>query len=751
MSLRVICIGLFPALIALSAAPVCAQTGTLSGIVTDVVTERPLPGANVRLEGAAHGMVTDTSGAFRFEGLDAGLYMVVVSYVGYETERQEVRLSGESRRMNIALVPTEVALHEITVSGQGGAFDAAEKLSVVQLSARDLRSIPAVLEPDIFRALQLLPGVKAASDYSSGLYIRGGGPGQTLVLLDRAPVYSPSHFFGFFSTFNPAAIGQVTLYKGGYPAKYGGRLGAVVALTNRNGGSSTSGMASVGLLASRAAISGPFSAGSFMLAGRRSTLEPLLAVLNKLDVDGIPNSFYFYDLNGRLDIDLGASNRLATSFYLGSDAIVLNLFDGDADITLTYGNRVGRATWTHLFSPGLFSRLTVAGSHYESNPAFIVAQTSFEQRLRLNDFSLKGQMVWTPNDRHVIDAGFGSGHFSFGYRQWFNDRETFSPVVKSFLTHVYAQDTFRPSARWEITGGLRANYFAAGGHIRLGPRLSVAYNPLASLRVQAGYGRYNQFLSLNTFGSFSGFDIWLTTGQGVPPAWGDQFVAGLNWRVSEAFNLDVEAYYRTMRDLFKQDPFLADPAGLPYVDIFHFGKGKAYGLELMLRKAGGPFSGFAAYTLSRTLRQFDQLNDERYYSPKYDRTHDLNVVLNYDLTESWGLTSVFTYATGQAYTRPVAQYRLVDPPFQSTPYHALEAPFNNRRLPPYHRLDLGVTKRGRFFGFADYELQLQMINAYGRRNVWFYNYSFTEESTIERDVVPQIPVPLPNVAFTLRF
>ena len=762
---RVMCVGLLIAAAQIfSPAQMYAQSASVRGLVIDSVSGRPLAQANVRLTrvraadgGPAHGAVTDAQGIFRIGDLPQGAYALAVSYLGYGMARRSLTLSaGENRRVRVALAPRAVSMEEIVVSGEDRLMEGTRELGLVELSARDLREIPAVLEPDIFRSLQLLPGVKAASDYSSGLYIRGGGPGQTLVLLDRAPVYSPSHFFGFFSTFNPAAIGDVALYKGGYPAKYGGRLGAVVALENRSGGrSETSGMVSGGLLASRAAVSGPLpgavAGGSYMFAIRRSTLEPLLAALNDLEVDGIPKSFYFYDINGRMDVDLSSTDRLNMSLYTGSDAIALDLFDDDAEITLTYGNHVGQATWTHLMSNDLFTRLTATTSHYASNPRFAVAETAFEQQLQLRDYTARGQVLWTPGRRHELEAGFRSGYFSFEYGQSFNERQTYSPEVQSIFADVYLQDTYRPSSRWEITGGLRMNYFVAGRHLRLSPRLSAAFHPRANFRLQAGYGRYHQFLSLNTLGGFSGFDIWLTTGGGVAPSWGDQFVTGVNWQLHPLLNLDVEGYFRTMRDLFRQDPFLADPAGMPYADLFQFGEGRAYGMEIMLQKGGGPLNGFVAYTLSRTQRRFDQLNDGTFYSPKYDRTHDLNVVLNYDVSSTWRFTSVFTYATGQAYTRPVSQYRLLNPPFQSTPYNLLEAPFNNERLPPYHRLDLGVRNRGSFFGFADYELMLQVINIYSRRNIWFYNFSFTEENIVERDIAPQIPVPLPNLVFTLRF
>jgi len=735
------------------AVPVQArQNASLSGFVKDATSGETLLLANVVLLGTTQGAATNNAGYYTLTGLAPGTYVIVASYIGYQEYRLQVTLAaGENRRLDIELSPQGVLIDEVVVSADRESEEELRKIGVVGLKVDQVRQIPTVLEPDVFRSLQLLPGVKAASDYSSGLYIRGGSPDQTLILLDRTTVYNPTHFFGFFSTFNPDAIKDVRLYKGGYPAEYGGRLGSVVDIYNKDGNRrATHGSVSLGLLASRAVVEGPYRKGSWMLAVRRSTLEPLLAFLKNQDINGIPDSFYFLDMNGKVNYDASQNNLLSLSFYAGQDALRLP-FVTDGAIELYYGNRTVTANWTHIFSQKLFSNFTFTSSRYFSEPRFDFATTVFERTNNVYDVSAKGDFEYIPNERHAFKGGFWSGIFTFRLLDTFDGLETVSERTQAPYVSAYAQHTFRPASNWEVQGGVRANYFGEGGFFRLEPRLRLEHRLLDDVRLQLGYGRYYQFLTLITSEAFSGFDVWLTTGEGVRPAYGDQFVAGVNTGLGRDFNVSVEGYYRTMKQLFELNPFLPDAAGLAYADLFHFGDGFAYGTEVFLEKRRGRLNGFLGYTFSITRRRFPSLNDFEFYSPKYDRTHDVNLVVNYDLSRSWRLTGVFNYATGQAYTEPASQYKLLDNPFSSQAPNVIYSPFNKARLPAYHRMDLGVSRRARFFGFADYELQIQVINAYNRRNIWFYLFEFEDTNDVKRTEVPQIPVPIPNLSFTLRF
>jgi hypothetical protein len=748
-------------------APAVAQTenAALNGYIRDAETGETLLLANVVLRGGDdqfRGAATNNAGYYTLRSIPPGAYTVVVSYVGFETAALAVDLAaGEVRRLDVELTPIGLEVGEVVVTGEEDEERAERNIGVARIQTALIEQLPAVLEPDLFRSLQLLPGVKAASDFSSGLYIRGGSPDQTLILLDQTTVYNPSHFFGLFSTFNPDAIKDVQLYKGGYPARYGGRLGSVVDIYNKDGNrNETAGGLSVGLLASRAFIEGPYGrgedgeeAGSYMLAVRRSTLEPLLAVLQSTDTDGIPDSFYFYDINAKIGYDAGPNDRLSLALYGGQDVLDLAPFD-DGRFDIQYGNQTASADWTHLVSDHIFTHLTLTGSRYASTPVAEIGGTRFTQKNTVHDYSLKADVEYQPNERHALEAGVWAGALAFELANTFDGTENFRQRIQSEYAAFYLQETFTPTPDWELRAGLRGNYFARGDFWRLEPRLSIDYTVRPSVRLQGAYGRYYQFLTLQTSELFTGFDSWLTTDAGVPPSYGDQVVLGIKMSPWEGWRIDLEGYGRTMADLFEQDPFLPDVAGVPYAETFRFGEGRAYGTELLIQRPEGRLNGFLGYTLGRTERRFPEVNltadgTPQYYVPKYDRTHDLNLVLNYQWTRTWRVTAAFAYGTGQAYTEPTLRYSLVDDPFNSDG-DVLISPFNGSRLPAYHRLDLGAERAGQLFG-AEYRLQIQLINAYARRNVWFYFFEFEPDGTVTREEVPQIPVPIPNLSFSLRF
>ncbi|MFB6271642.1 MAG: TonB-dependent receptor plug domain-containing protein, partial [Salinibacter sp.] len=599
------------------------------------------------------------------------------------------------------------------------------------------------------------------------LYIRGGSPAQTLIQLDRTTVYNPTHFFGFFSTFNPDAIKDVQLYKGTYPAEYGGRLGSVVNIFNKDGNrKETTGGFTLGTLSTRGYIEGPYGtgadgepAGSYMVAVRRSTLEPLLAALD--GVEGLPETFYFYDVNAKINYDVGPNDKLSLSGYGGQDQLLIES-SSDQAFDVDYGNRTLSAEWTHLFSNQLFSTLLVAGSRYKSTPVFNLGGTRFTLTNSVRDLSMKADLEYVPGEKHTIEAGLHASRLTFRLRNTFDGNETFDRRLQGVQTALYLKDTYSPSSAWTLRGGLRATYFSEGNFLRLAPRFSVKHNLTSSVQLQAAYGRYNQFLTLETSQLFTAFDTWLMSDQGVGPSYGDQVALGVNAQLGRNWRLEVEGYGRTMRNLFERDPFLPDVAGVPYAERFRTGDGRAYGLEVLLRRPEGRLNGFVSYTLSRTERRFPNVNvsetgTPQYYPPNYDRTHDLTIALNYHLTDQWRVSSTFNYSTGRPYTKPKQRYALVDTPFSfgagagDDTENVLVSPFNNARLPPYHRLDVGIARTGSFFGIGEYEFQLQVINTYARRNIWFYQYNAKDDGTLSRSVTPQIPIPIPNVSLSLTF
>lgn len=732
-------------------------TASVNGYITDSESGETLLMANVALVEINRGTSSNTSGYYTITNIPPGNYTLSASYIGYRRFDQEIELdAGESLRLDIKLVPESVEMEAIFVESEAEQEE-QRNIGTAQVSIEMVKELPSVLQPDVFRSVQLLPGVKAASDFSSGLYIRGGSPDQTLILLDETTVYNPSHFFGFFSTFNPDAVKDVRLYKGGYPAQFGGRIGSVLSIYNKDGNrNETEGSVSLGLLSSRASIEGPYSKGSWMLAVRRSTLEPLLAVLRQT-TDNVPDKFYFYDVNGKLNFDATPNDRFSLAFYTGNDNVGIP-FQDDARILLKYGNQTLTTKWRRIFTNKLFGSFTATGSRYFNQPEFKIAGTPFERNNNIYDFSLKADLEYLPNEHHSIKAGVWGGNLILRFRDRFDNVDTFRERIESQYLAAYIQDEWRPSDQWIFNGGLRLNAFSEGDYVRLEPRLSAEFRPTSRIRLQAAYGRYNQYLTLITNEAFSGFDLWLTSADEVPPAYGDQFVLGAKTIPFEGYGLDVEIYYRTMRDLFELDPFLNDAAGQDYPDLFRVGDGYAYGVEIFFEKQVGRFTGFIGYTYGVTRRKFPGFNSPilddptkgRFYPPKYDRTHDMNISGTYELSSRWNVTAVFSYATGQAYTEPLGRTQFGNLPWDNSDRDAfVVGKINASRLPSYHRLDLSLSRQGTFFGLGEAEWQFQVINVYSRRNVWFYNYDF-DENPLERTEVTLLPI-LPSISYTVNF
>ena len=750
--------------LALATQAASAQPATLRGTVRDAETGEPLPGATVRVGGlnVLRGAVTGGEGEYAVADLAPGTVTATASFVGYRPESRTLTLAaGADGRIDFRLAPDAADVGEVVVEAQADRSVGVERIDLALV-----QSLPTAFEADLFRSIQLLPGVKAASDFSSALYIRGGSPDQTLVLLDGATVYNPTHFFGFFSTFNTDAVGDVQLYKGAYPSTYGGRLGSVVDVRTRDGAPGSGeparlrGSATVGLLASRVGVEGPLGgAGTFALHARRSTLEPVLAVLRgQIEADGVPESFAFYDVNGTVALALSPRDRFRASAYAGRDRVAVP-FGTDARFDLDYGNRTGSLSYDRVLSDRATARLGVVATRYQSDPVGEIAGTSFRQPNTVTEWAVQAAADWQVSDRAGLRAGARAGRFVLDFESAFNGTVQSSLRNPAAFGSAFVQGRWAAGA-WTATGGLRAEAFEnraddrldddapqAAMFVRLSPHLELtrAVGP-ATLEVAAG--RYHQFLSLVSNEAFSGFDTWLTTGPGVAPQASEQVVVGVRAPLGPSYRLDVEAYGRTLRELFDTRPELQDASGLGYADLFRFGEGYALGLEVLVEKGRGRLTGLVGYTLGVTRRRYPgEPSFADYFAPKYDRLHDLTAVARLALGRGWSATAAGSYATGQAYTVPGRRYRLGGLPFADDALDALDSDrLNNTRLPAYHRVDVGVARRGRLWGGRS-ELRVQVVNVYNRRNLWFETYDF-EADPVEVGQVRQLPV-LPNVSFSL--
>jgi hypothetical protein len=748
-------------ILTVATAAATAQTGSVSGEVRDAETGAAIAQANVVLEGTQLGTSSDPAGRYILRRLPSGEATLVVSFVGYEPVRRSISLEpGAQLQVDFELRRRDVEAAEILVEAEQ-PLERARAIGFQEIPILLVKQIPSAIEDDLFRSLQLLPGVKAASDFSSGLYIRGGSPDQTLILLDQVPLYNPSHFFGFFSIFNVDAIDDVQIWKGGYPKRYGGRLGSVIDVSTRAPGRErVGGLASIGLLASRLSLDGPVRLagrdGGFLIAARRSTLEPLLAVLRRTE-ETLPEAFHFYDANARAELDLSDRDRVALSFYAGMDDVLFP-FAENALFELRYGNRLATARYRRFFTDRFSATLHAGASRYWNYPFAEVSGTTFRRENSITDYSLDADALWLLSDAVTLRGGLRGGRLSSWLQDTFDGRVTYQAERQIPYGAAFTEASWRLEP-WVLSAGIRGEYFSRGRHLQIGPRLAAERYLGENVLLQAAFGRYHQALSLVSNEAFSGFDVWVTAAEGVPPTYGDQITLGLKTRPAPGLAFDVEVYYRTMRDLFELDPRLPDITGADYADLFRTGEGYATGLELLLERGRGRLTGFVAYTLGFTERRFTgssgeafnpdpETGEARPYSPKYDRTHDLAAVASYDLGRAWSVTGSFVYATGQPYTRVTGHYEVPTLPGKE-PGAVVTSGLNRARLPPYHRADLGVTRTGPFFVGGDYELRIQAINVYSRRNLWFY-FLDQRANPIAIEPARQLPI-LPNVSFSLTF
>ena len=777
---------------------------SITGFVTDAATGELLPAANISLSYRG-GTSSDAGGNYSLHRVTPGTYVLRSTYIGYHPFERKVKLApGDRLRINITMQPQDYTFKEVVVSSQADK-EWRHQIGAAHMDLSKIKGLPSLFQQDLFRSLQLLPGVASSSDFSSGLYIRGGSPDQTLILFDQAPVYNPSHFFGFFSTFNPEAVGDMQLFKGNYPARYGGRLGSVLSLSGKQGSRDrTGGSVSLGLLAASVSLNGPLPGdkGSWMLAARRSTMEPLLGLLQQ-SMEDVPDRFYLLDLNGSLNLVLDPKNRLSLSMYSGVDRLSFP-FAEEAGLAMDYGNQVVSATWKHLLSDRLLTTFNVSGSRYFNYPSFRAASTQYRRFNNIREFSFRSDTDYFLSDTHRLSIGLHLGRRAIRLQDHYNGNPSFSGNVQGWNTSFYLQDKWSLYEDLDLTPGLRLMRYGSAGAFHAEPRLSLKYRPSESVSLQGAWGRYSQDLTLISNESFTGLDVWLPAGHGVPVARGDQFALGFQFsprhperekpnpsccpperakrvegspvtnsslssgaeascchsedretsrRISRKqslpLTLNVEFYYRTMRNLFEPDPLLLDRTGLPYRDLFRFGEGHAYGMEASLEKAFGRTSGFLGYTYSKTFRRFPEVSSE-FYPTRFDRTHNLNLVLEHELNASWSVTGVFSYTSGAPYTPVVARSLYGNSPLSDrAKFMAITGPINSARMPAYHRLDLAVTRKGTFLGMGRSELNLQLLNAYSRRNTWFYTYDLNK-GTDYRDSVQLLPM-LPSITYNLYF
>ena len=762
---------------------------TLSGYVSDLESDESLIGVSVLLPELNTGTITNEYGFFSLT-LPAGVYTVQIRYLGFETLTRELSLN-EDVNENFELTPQAEVLDEVIVEENIELLNVRNpQMSVNKLAINTIKKIPAVLgEVDVIKSITLLPGVTNAGEGASGFNVRGGAADQNLILLDEAILFNSSHLFGFFSVFNPDAIKDIQLFKGGIPASYGGRASSVLNIYQKEGNRKKfESEGGIGLISSRLLLEGPLKKekSSFLIGGRSSYAHLFLPLIESVD----NNKAYFYDLNTKLSYTLNDRNTIYLSGYFGRDVFDIdNLFD------LAYGNSVANFRWNHLFSNKLFSNLSLIYSDYDYTLDFGLAE--FDWNLGITNFNFKYDFKHYLNDKTKLEYGLNGIYYKFdpGFIQ---PTAESSPVQArklenkfAFENAVYAGVSYQLSSKINLQAGLRLSNF-----LRLGqkmntyannnpllyiessqiyeeaqptgsvtyskgeviksftypePRFSMAYQLDSDQSFKLSYNRMAQYLHLiSNTNSPTPIDVWAPSGKYIDPQLLDQVAVGY-FKIfdNNRYNLEVEAFYKTIQnrlDYINGAELIANDA---IEQILLTGQARAGGLEVLFRKNEGKLTGWIAYTLSRSEQQTPGrtpsevgINYGNWYATPYDKTHDISITTNYDLNKRWNLNANFIYQTGQPITYPNAQYQFSGfsiPNFESR---------NSSRLPAYHRLDVSAVyspkKRSGEWVFGIY-------NFYNRKNA--ASIRFQENLETGRNEALRLTIfgIIPSVTYNFKF
>lgn len=735
--------------LAFSSASAQTENHTVSGYVTDSLTGETLIGANVViLEDETRGTTTNTYGFYSLK-LPAGRYTLRISYLGYAEQRIPIDLREEDQRLNVALLEG-VALEEVVVQSEAADRNVASTdMGTVELPVENIKKIPAVFgEVDILKALQLLPGVLSAGEGNAGFYVRGGGPDQNLVLLDEAVVYNSGHLLGFFSVFNPDAIKNTTLIKGGMPAYYGGRLSSVVDIQMKEGNDQQFALdGGIGLIASRLTAQGPIVKGrsSFIVSGRRTYVVDLAQPLIR-GTDFAGTNYFFYDLNAKVNYRFSDQDRLYLSGYFGRDVLKFRNPERDFSFDLPYGNNTATLRWNHLFNSELFMNLSFIYNEYDFSFGGGQGDFTVDVFSGVRDWNVKLDFDWFPTPNHSIRYGLNYIYHRLtpNIANAENGETTFSNNLEPRYAHeaaAYIQDEVRIGPRFSMNIGLRFSLFTQLGpytssidstvyergepvvtYTGLEPRFSARYKLSPSASLKGGITTAYQYLHLvSNSTSTLPTDVWVPSTELVKPQLGIQYAVGYFQNFKEnAYETSVELYYRDLRNQIDYGENYVNDIADDLETQFVFGTGRSFGMELFLKKAKGRLNGWIGYTLSRTDRQFPDIDEGRRFPTIYDRRHDLSVVLNYQLSPKWEFGATFVYGTGNAFT-PVRSLYFIENNF-ATEY----GDRNSARLPAYHRLDFAATwtpnpdSQKRFRSTWTFSV----YNLYNRQNPFFIFYDF---------------------------
>lgn len=760
---------------------------TLSGYVRDSLSGETLIGATVSVNGNEKGIASNQFGFYSIT-LPRGTYMVVATFAGYQMQQLTITLDRNIAQ-NFPLTAKPV-LQEVIVSARkrdGNVTNA--QMGKIDLSINQVKSVPVLLgETDLLKTLQLLPGVRNAGEGNTGLYVRGGGPDQNLILLDDAIVYNSGHLFGFFSIFNSDAIKNISLVKGGMQAQYGGRLSSVLDVAMKEGNlNKFEAEGGIGAIASRFSLQGPIkkNKSSFIISGRRTYIDLLVKPFISEKSDFYGSGYYFYDFNAKMNYIFSEKDRLYLSGYFGRDVFTYRNARRAFKADIPWGNSTATLRWNHVFTRKLFANTTVVYNDYAFS--FGATQNDFNIKLSsgIHDWSAKTDFDLYASPQHKLRFGAAFTYHTFtpnvlsgnqGDNRFYPNNE-----MKKYAgeTGIYLQDDWEISSRLKLNAGIRYSRFVQLGPYKIfandingnksdsisygtnkpvktyygfEPRFTLRYAINDETSLKAAVTKNMQYIHLvSNAGSTLPTDLWVPSTYRVKPQVSWQYAAGLfkNF-ANNMLETSLEVYYKRMDNQIEYregyTPSLKDPE-----EDFVFGKGWSYGTELFINKTRGKFTGWIGYTLSWTWRKFDTLNDGIKYPSKYDRRHDLSVVGTYQLSKKWKLSAVFVYGSGNAVSLPERFYVI------GGVFTQEYSKINQYRLAPYHRMDVSatLTPKTNLNHRWQQSWVFSIYNVYSRLNPYFIYFSqdgnpYDGSLTIKTQQVSLFPI-IPAITWNFKF
>lgn len=742
---------------------------TLSGYIRDASSGEALLGATVIVKNTTTGAVANNFGFYSLT-LDKGTYVIECKYIGFNSQIDTIKLQSDISR-NFELGTTVITTQEYTVTDDLSKQNTeSTRMSTIELKMEEVRKMPVIFgEVDVLKTIQLLPGVAGAAEGTSGFYVRGGGPDQNLILLDNATVYNASHLFGFFSVFNSDAIRNVELIKGGMPARYGGRLSSVLDISMKEGNMREwHGQGGIGLIASRMSVEGPIVKDklSVLASARRTYIDVLLMPFSGEGSDLEGNSYFFYDLNAKLQWKIGEKDRLYLSGYYGEDVFAFQSPSGDLGIDIPWGNGIASLRWNHQFSSKLFLNTTATFSDYSFRTAAEDEDFSFELRSGIRDYSLKTDFSWIPNPNHTLRFGTEMIFHEFTpstAQATLEDNAIGVPSAQTLYAHdwmLYAEDDWDISTRWKLNYGFRLSYFQHTGpfdrfvkgpdglnsdtisygtfdniqdYYRAEPRLALRFRINENSSLKGAFTVNYQNLHLANLATVSlPTDIWLPSTEIIPPQESMQWNVGYfrNF-LNDKIETSVELYYKHMNNLieYRDNSSFGDIVNDNPDNILSIGKGRSWGMELFIKKSVGRLTGWIGYTLAWTQR-FDFPKDEVSYDgdffyPRYDRRHDVSITATYEISDKWTVSGIFVFSSGNVLAVPSEFYFLGN---DIVPFFTDR---DNYRMMPYHRMDLSATYQVHKNDKWESSLNISIYNVYSRLNPFFIFFDAQDNEETE--------------------